>query len=596
MENLILSDLCAALDTKILDLDLQASFIQNGGHSLAAAALVSACKARGYHITSKSILMSSSIRECIISAKPTTTEQSELPSNSTIENSVKNLSLQSSTLSLPNTVQSKTSNWNSIVSNISSPGVRSEQTLSSSVSSIDDEDSQGVLTDMQLSLIHGSLKTPGVNIISYSEMHYTKDVPAVKTAWKTVINMESIFHYPAFDYLRGDNYEHFLWHEESSLFNDEQTRNAIDTLRNKSEIGSAVYVFPHESAHGKELLSTITWMVHHAFVDGFSASLLLDKVRRITAGMTVKPSPHFSNFSADLQELRRSRRKEGNAYWAGKSELLKSASDQLQLPAVAKDSAQSPCDEVVIDIEPLRDGFGLFSTEANVTPATIFNVAWALVLSKYCDSKTIKYGVILSGRDLPLASIREIVGPTMNTLPLCIKIDPESSMKSFANSMMANLAELGEYQWTTPDNGFCEGFECALAVQFDQIEPPKGSIEPIGETVIQQATEIPLSIVVEHESKVRFTFHCDRYSKTNITGVGACYYRALQLLLHKDISLGGVLQGLMPLSTRNMLMKYGNCISDRATKTSITQDLVTLFEQSVRNALLTTVWSGDLVK
>ena len=47
MEQLILSELCSALDTNILDLDLQASFIQNGGDSLAAAAFASRCEARG---------------------------------------------------------------------------------------------------------------------------------------------------------------------------------------------------------------------------------------------------------------------------------------------------------------------------------------------------------------------------------------------------------------------------------------------------------------------------------------------------------------------------------------------------------------------
>ena len=605
MENLILSELCVALDANILDLDLQASFIQNGGHSLAAAALVSACKAHGCHITIKSILMSGSIRECISSAKMTTIEQSELTYVSTAESSVNtsprnylepppdsdssialdeaSLPLQSSTLSPPITVQSRALRSQSTISDLSSPEVRSAQMSSSSMSSSDDQESQGELTDMQRSLIHGYLKTPGVNVISCSETYYTKDVPVVKMAWKTVIDMEYIFRYPAFDHFRSDDYEHFSWHEESSLFNDQETRKAIDILSTQSGIGSAFYVFPQKSAPSGEPLSTVTWMIHHAFVDGFSASLLLNKVRRITAGIAVKPGFPFSHFSAYLQELRRSLRKEGNAYWAEKSDRLNSASHKLLLPAVAEDSVQSPCDEVVLDVKTLRKGLGLFSKEANVTPATIFNVAWALVLSKYCDSKTIKYGVILSGRDLPLTGVREIVGPVMNTLPLCITIDPDSSVKSFASSMMANLVELGEFQWTTPENGFCNDFESALAVQIDQMAPPKDSIEPIGETATRQATEIPLSIMVEHERIVRFTFRRDRYSKASISGVSACYYRTLQLLLHEDISLTGILQGILPLSTRNMLLRYGNCISDRTTKTSITQDLVTLFEQSVRN-------------
>lgn len=88
---------------------------------------------------------------------------------------------------------------------------------------------------------------------------------------------------------------------------------------------------------------------------------------------------------------------------------------------------------------------------------------------------------------------------------------------------------------------------------------------------------------MEHESKVRFTFRRNRFSKAQVLGVGAVYLRALQLLLQKDTKLDSILQGLLQLSTRDMLLKYGNCFSDRTSKTSITQDLVTLFEQSVRN-------------
>ena len=70
MESELLSAASSTLDTAILDLNLDASFIQNGGHSLTAAAVVSACKASGRHLTGKSVLASPSIREFVRSARP----------------------------------------------------------------------------------------------------------------------------------------------------------------------------------------------------------------------------------------------------------------------------------------------------------------------------------------------------------------------------------------------------------------------------------------------------------------------------------------------------------------------------------------------
>ena len=58
--------------------------------------------------------------------------------------------------------------------------------------------------------------------------------------------------------------------------------------------------------------------------------------------------------------------------------------------------------------------------------------------------------------------------------------------------------------------------------------------------------------------------------------MGACYYQALQMFLRENNSVHDLLQALVPL---DMLLKFGNCHSDRIRRASITQDLVTLFEQ-----------------
>ena len=422
MESELLSALRSTLDTAILDLNLDVSFIQNGGHSLTAAALVPACKASGCHLTSKSVLASPSIRELVRSARPA--QDSELqpifePSKTTLFSNSHNdqsdrlpehedlqnedhrpfLRIDPSPQSLAVKLFDTSHN---------SETIRSEKKMiPSSVSPLHNPENQELVTDMQLSLVQGTLKTPGMNIITYSETYYTREIPAVKMAWEKVINQESIF-------------------------------NSF----------------------------TITWIVHHALIDGFSATLLLQRVRRIAAGQSAGPSLPFCQISSDLQKLRRSFVKEGNAYWAKSLELRNIASGQLFLPAVIEDLAQARCDEIVIDIRAVRGRLDSVAREMNVTSATLFSAAWALVLSKYADSSTVTFGVVLSGRDLPLASIKEISGPLINTHPLSVKMDPGLSASAFIFSMMEALTELAEFQWTTQENGFSNDFDSALAVQF----------------------------------------------------------------------------------------------------------------------------------
>ena len=103
----------------------------------------------------------------------------------------------------------------------SSETIRSEKKMIPfSVSPPHDSENQDQLTDMQLSLEHGALKTPGMNSITYSKTYYTREIPAVKVAWEKVINQEPIFNSSAFDQFRRQNYETFLWHEEPSMRNE----------------------------------------------------------------------------------------------------------------------------------------------------------------------------------------------------------------------------------------------------------------------------------------------------------------------------------------------------------------------------------------
>ena len=88
--------------------------------------------------------------------------------------------------------------------------------------------------------------------------------------------------------------------------NEAETLKAIEEMRDVSQIASVFYVFPHKSASEQESISTVTSVVHHAFIDGFSAALLLQKVRQIIAGQSGGPSLPFCQFSPELQKLRRS--------------------------------------------------------------------------------------------------------------------------------------------------------------------------------------------------------------------------------------------------------------------------------------------------
>ena len=79
-------------------------------------------------------------------------------------------------------------------------------------------------------------------------------------------------------------------------------------------------------------------------------------------------------------------------------ELRNIASGQLLLPAVTEDLAQVGRDEIVVDIKAARGGPDSVAREMDITSSTLFDAGCALVLSKYADSSTITFGVVLYTR------------------------------------------------------------------------------------------------------------------------------------------------------------------------------------------------------
>ena len=333
---------------------------------------------------------------------------------------------------------------------------------------------------------------------------------------------------------------------------------------------------------GKSL--QLLWLGSHAFIDGYSFGLIIDKVRRISSGMAVKPSPTFASLYNDLRRMRMSRQQEGDAFWAQHHELRNESRGHLLLPNLSENSStDNLCDEIFIDIEPLTDHLYEAATTMTVTPAALFTATWAILLSKYTDSEHVKFGVVLSGRDLPLPNVRDTIGPMINTLPLSLTVNLESSINTFVTSVMERLIELAEFQWTTPENGYSKDYDSALAIQFDTSNASQHSVKAIGTSKIQQATEIPLSIMVEPGNQICISYHCQKYRRVAIERLGSYYHRLLTSLLEKDAKICAVSQDLMPRPCIEKLSAYGNCMSNQTKMNTIHQDLVTLFEQNARD-------------
>src|SRR5205814_9197254 len=84
--------------------------------------------------------------------------------------------------------------------------------------------------------------------------------------------------------------------------------------------------------------------------------------------------------------------------------------------------------------------------EASVTVNLLLQAAWALLLHRYCGESDIVFGVTSACRGSALDGARSMVGQFINTLPIRVRIDPESELVTWLRdrkSTRLNSSHLG---------------------------------------------------------------------------------------------------------------------------------------------------------
>ncbi|GAW14660.1 hypothetical protein ANO14919_040630 [Xylariales sp. No.14919] len=571
-QDAILLEISIALGTSLSDLDLESSFIQNGGDSLSSVKLQLALEKHGIRIPINNIFTANSI-QCFAEESslrplygPNTTPLHDVASDRRRKH---------------------------IDSSMSLPG-HSSKSYSIIMAPENRASTRCPLTEMQISLVQSTQLNPGYNVISYSETHLPENVPALKLAWETVLRMEEIFNVSfCVDESGVYSYERrqmpFVW--EELVFQDQSSyEQELEISRLQDQpVGTTfkVVTFAPLGANGK---STVVWRVHHAMIDGMSCSIVLSKVRQVLAQKPVKAGPPFGIFSSKLQSLQLREYESAVEFWAKQKRDHPSPSTELLLRCSSNDQTAhlGIIDQVYIksDLMALKET----SKAAEVTLASLYCAAWGLVLSSYTNSNSVLFGAILSSRSLPIEGIQSIVGPLINALPLSISINPSSTIRDYLRCVFSALMELASFHWTMPRHGFTRNFSTAVSVRFDVPEPSSAPFSPLEPPHSIVCSDIPLSIDVGNCGRICLSYHTKCFSRVSIERLAGVFTTAIESISDIDSTLASCLGGLVNGHHRFNLAKVGNWSAKSTRHGYIKDDLVSLFVQATeRNPYLSAV-------
>ena len=81
-----------------------------------------------------------------------------------------------------------------------------------------------------------------------------------------------------------------------------------------------------------------------------------------------------------------------------------------------------------------------------LTLNTLFQGAWALLLSRYTGQEDVVFGATVSGRPPVLAGVESMVGLFINTLPVRVQVSPQAGLIPWLHALQAQQFETRQYE------------------------------------------------------------------------------------------------------------------------------------------------------
>ncbi|KAB0494812.1 amino acid adenylation domain-containing protein [Pseudomonas vancouverensis] len=186
---------------------------------------------------------------------------------------------------------------------------------------------------------------------------------------------------------------------------------------------------------------------HHILLDGWSTSQLFGEVLQRYAGNT--PAPGVGRYRDYMAWLGSRDRAACEAFWL---EQLQSFNEPTRLAGAlpGPDAGQGGGHRTLhLSLDrAATERLSGFARQARVTPNTVLQAAWLLLLQRYTGQQTVTFGATVSGRPSELQGIEQQVGLFINTLPVIATPHPQCTVSQWIEEVQALNLKLRDVEYT----------------------------------------------------------------------------------------------------------------------------------------------------
>ena len=254
----------------------------------------------------------------------------------------------------------------------------------------------------------------------------------------------------------------FVYHDLSAVHPDRKKQEFYEKLqwdwnntyqRNNSS-PMRVGIFKLE-----ENLFQYYFMGDYMRMEGWSANNLMSEIfavyRSIATGAPVPPKSSKNNCYKDyLHALRNQDKTAASQYWRS---IFKGFTGGKSLAAIPGN--QTGCgtgfggSHLYLSPE-MSARLEQFLLEHKLSLSVVMQGTWAALLGHYLQQDRVVYGLVTTGRSVPIAGIEEMSGHSINILPVAVPLSPAKSYLDYLKDIWSIQTEWTRYDYTTIDDIF----------------------------------------------------------------------------------------------------------------------------------------------
>ncbi|EGD95448.1 nonribosomal peptide synthase [Trichophyton tonsurans CBS 112818] len=323
-------------------------------------------------------------------------------------------------------------------------------------------------TPLQEGLLAGSVRQPGDNVLSETRILNDVDIDRLQGAWVKVLQMTPIFRTRIMNLKKQGLVQVIIRYECCRL---------SDGIP-KHEFGLGTPLMQYEILHSDSSMpSRFIWSIHHSLYDRWSMGLVFNLLHRVYHAQTIPAAPSFQSF---IRHIKGHNCDHAEGFWKSQFQDFKAC----QFPTLPSKQFKPRCDKhLELDMKDIA-WFG------DYTAATKIRLAWAILLSTITARVDVSFGATVSGRQVALPDVENIISPTFATVPLRVLLSPSKTIGELLKQVQLQATEMIPYEQIGLQCIQKLGEDCELGCQFQShmvIQPapqPEAEFSLFGPSVI----------------------------------------------------------------------------------------------------------------